>query len=416
MTLSSLYSGISGINAAGYTMSVIGNNIANSNTVGFKASYTSFADILSGSLGGSGGLQVGSGVNLTEIGTVFNQGNFERTTNGTDLAIEGSGFFMVADTTGTYYTRAGQFIMDAGGFLVNPNGQRLQGFGVDAAGTLLTTLSDLNVGQVSSSPQVTGTFGITANLDGSAATGDTYSTTVTVYDSLGAAIPLTLTFTKVVGANAWTYLASIPASMGSIDPTASGAGTVEFDTSGNLQTIDGAPAAADKAIFLDLTAGVGGADFTVDWDLWDASATSASTDLTGYATPSSTSFLFQDGYGPGTLQSIGVNEDGGIEGLFTNGQTRTLGQVLLADFISPWGLNKMGRSLYTESVNSGQPTIGNPGTGGRGEIAANSLEMSNTDMAAEFVRMITTQRAYQANAKVITTSDELLSVLMGIKR
>ena len=162
--------------------------------------------------------------------------------------------------------------------------------------------------------------------------------------------------------------------------------------------------------------GTGGADFTVGWDIWDTDVGAATTDLTGYASPNNTNALFQDGYGPGSVQGVSVNDDGQIMGLFSNGQTRILGQVLLADFISPWGLNKMGRSLYTESVNSGQPTIGNPGTGGRGEIYANSLEMSNTDMAAEFVRMITTQRAYQANAKVITTSDELLSVLMGIKR
>jgi flagellar hook protein FlgE len=324
---------------------------------------------------------------------------------------------MVADSTGTYYTRAGQFIMDDGGFLVNPNGQRLQGFGVeDVGGALQTTVSDLNVGQVSSAPQVTGTFAITSNLDGSASVGDTYSTTVTVYDSLGGAIPLTLTFTKLANSNSWDYSASIPTSLGTILAAATGTGSIEFDTGGNLTTVDSGAVGADRGFVLDLTPGVGGAPFTVDWDVYDAASTSATTDVTGYATPSSTSFIYQDGYGPGTLQSVAVNEDGGIEGLFTNGQTRTLGQVLLADFISPWGLNKMGRGLYTESVNSGQPTIGNPGTGGRGEVSANSLEMSNTDMAAEFVRMITTQRAYQANAKVITTSDELLSVLMGIKR
>jgi flagellar hook protein FlgE len=417
MTLSSLYSGVSGLNASGYTMSVIGNNIANSNTVGFKSSYTSFADLLSGSLGGvGGGLQVGRGVNLTEIGTVFNQGNFENTTNGTDLAIEGGGFFMVADSAGTYYTRAGQFILDEEGYMINPSGYRLQGYGIDATGTLQSTVGDINVANASSAPQVTSTFRIASNLDGSAATGDTYSSTVTVYDSLGAAIPLTLTFTKINALNAWSYTASIPGSMGTIDPALTGTGSVEFDTGGNLTTIDGAAAAADKGIFLDLTAGVGGAPFTVDWDLWDATATAATTDLTGYASPSSTSFLSQDGYAPGSLQTLSVNTEGEVEGLFTNGQTRVLGQVLLAEFISPWGLSKVGKSLYTESADSGQPIIGTPGAAGLGEVIANSLELSNVDMASEFVKMITTQRAYQANAKVITTSDELLSVLMSIKR
>ncbi len=414
MPLSSLYSGVTGINAAGYTMSVIGNNIANSETVGFKAGYTSFADILSQSLGGAvGGNQVGRGVNLTNIGTVFSQGSFENTTNGTDLAIEGEGFFMVADDTGNYYTRAGNFLIDDEGYMVNPSGYRLQGYGIDATGNLLTTAGDINVGQVSSAPQVTSEFRIAANLDGSAADGTTYSSTITVYDSIGSAIPLTITFTKLATGNAWDYEASIPTGMGTVDPV-SGQGSIEFDANGNLTTIDGAAASADKDIAIDLP-GTGGADFTVSWDLFDDTASAATTDVTGYAADSDTTFLYQDGFAPGSVQTISVDQDGRIVGLFTNGQSRTLGQVLLADFISPWGLTKMGRNIYAESANSGQPTVGSPGSGGRGRIAANSLELSNVDMATEFVKMITTQRAYQANAKVIATSDELLAALIQIK-
>jgi flagellar hook protein FlgE len=412
--LSSLYSGVTGINAAGYTMSVIGNNIANSNTVGFKSSYTSFADILSQSLGGAtAGNQIGRGVNLTDIATIFNQGSFENTANGTDLAIEGSGFFLVADNTGTYYTRAGQFIVDSEGYLVNPSGFKLQGYGIDSSGALLTTTGDINVSQVSSAPQVTGSFRILANLDGSSdiQAGDQYSTTITVYDSIGEAIPLTIIFTKRATGNAWDYEASIPSSMG----TATGTGSVEFDADGNLVSLDGTTGFSDKDIFIDLPGG-GGADFTVSWDIWDDDKSVATTDLTGYAAVSDTNGLFQDGYAPGAIQTISVDQDGQIVGLFTNGQTRTLGQVLLADFISPWGLTKMGKSLYAESANSGQPTLGTPGSGGRGMISSNSLEMSNVDMASEFVKMITTQRAYQANARVITTSDELLQELIMIKR
>jgi flagellar hook protein FlgE len=412
--LSSLYSGVTGINAAGYTMSVIGNNIANSNTVGFKSSYTSFADILSQSLGGAtAGNQIGRGVNLTDIATIFNQGSFENTANGTDLAIEGSGFFLVADNTGTYYTRAGQFIVDSEGYLVNPSGFKLQGYGIDSSGALLTTTGDINVSQVSSAPQVTGSFRILANLDGSSdiQAGDQYSTTITVYDSIGEAIPLTIIFTKLATGNAWDYEASIPSSMG----TATGTGSVEFDADGNLVSLDGTTGFSDKDIFIDLPGG-GGADFTVSWDIWDDDKSVATTDLTGYAAVSDTNGLFQDGYAPGAIQTISVDQDGQIVGLFTNGQTRTLGQVLLADFISPWGLTKMGKSLYAESANSGQPTLGTPGSGGRGKISSNSLEMSNVDMASEFVKMIITQRAYQANARVITTSDELLQELIMIKR
>jgi len=407
--LSSLYSGVSGINAAGYTMSVLGNNIANSTTVGFKGGYTSFADILSQSLGGAGGgNQIGRGVNLADVGTLFSQGSFENTANGTDLAIEGAGFFMVADDTGTYYTRAGQFIMDAEGYLVNPTGFRLQGYSADDTGTLLTTIGDLNVAQISSAPLETGSFRIVANLDGSLQQNDpgsVYSTTITVYDSIGSAIPLTLTFTKELAQGAWSWAASVPANIGSTADT----GTLQFNTDGLLTS-----PAADPTI--DITPLTGGAAFQVDWNIIDTTTGLPSGDITGYASANDTYGLFQDGYAPGTVESVAIEQDGQIVGLFTNGQTRTIGQVLIADFVSPWGLNKMGKSLFAESMSSGQPTIGEAGTGGRGSIAANALEQSNVDMASEFVRMITTQRAYQANARVISTSDDLLAELMQIKR
>lgn len=408
--LSSLYSGVSGINAAGYTMSVLGNNIANSTTVGFKGGYTSFADILSQSLGGAGGgNQVGRGVNLADVGTLFTQGSFENTANGTDLAIEGSGFFMVADDTGTYYTRAGQFIMDAEGYLVNPSGFRLQGYSADETGTLLTTIGDLNVAQISSAPLETENFRIVANLDGSLQENDpgsVYSTTITVYDSIGSAIPLTLTFTKTATAGEWDWAGSVPTNIGAVT---TGAGTLQFDTNGLLTS-----PATDPTI--DISPLTGGADFTVTWNIIDPTTGNPSLDITGYAAANDTYGLFQDGYAPGTVESVAIEQDGQIVGLFTNGQTRTIGQVLVADFVSPWGLTKMGKSLFAESMGSGQPTIGEAGTGGRGSIASNALEQSNVDMASEFVRMITTQRAYQANARVISTSDELLAELMVIKR
>ena len=414
--LSSLYSGVSGISAAGYTMSVLGNNIANSNTVGFKGGYTSFADILSQSLGGAGGgNQIGRGVNLADVGTLFTQGSFENTSNGTDLAIEGAGFFMVADDTGTFYTRAGQFIMDDEGYLVNPGGYRLQGYSADDSGNLLTTVGDLNVAQISSAPLQTSSFRAVANLNGSVAVGDpgsSFSTTITIYDSIGSAIPLTINFSKtnidlVNDITTWDYTASIPPSMGQIT-AGTESGSLEFDSSGQLINV-----ASDIQIGIEPS--TGGADFTIDWDIYDA-IDGITTDLTGYSSANDTYGLFQDGYASGTVESVAIEQDGQIVGLFTNGQTRTIGQVVVADFVSPWGLTKMGKSLFAESMSSGQPTIGVAGTGGRGSIASNALEMSNVDMASEFVRMITTQRAYQANARVISTSDELLAELMMIKR
>ena len=392
-------------------MSVLGNNIANSNTVGFKGGYTSFADILSQSLGGAGGgNQVGRGVNLADVGTLVTQGSFENTSNGTDLAIEGSGFFMVADDTGTFYTRAGQFIMDDEGYLVNPSGYRLQGYSADDSGNLLTTVGDLNVAQISSAPLATENFRIVANLDGSAVEnqpGSIYSTTITAYDSIGTAIPLTLTFTKTANAGEWTWDATVPPSMGTVS---AGSGTLQFDENGALVP----PTDADPTITIAGTPS--GADLDVTWTTIDPTSGALSGDITGYAAANDTYGLFQDGYAPGTVESVAIEQDGQIVGLFTNGQTRTIGQVVVADFVSPWGLTKMGKSLFAESMSSGQPTVGEAGTGGRGSIASNALEMSNVDMASEFVRMITTQRAYQANARVISTSDELLAELMMIKR
>jgi flagellar hook protein FlgE len=249
-----------------------------------------------------------------------------------------------------------------------------------------------------------------ANLDGRLQENDPgsiYSTTITVYDSIGSAIPLTLTFTKTANPGEWDWVASIPPSMD--NGGTSGSGTLTFDTDGNLSG-----PAADPTITIDPT--TGGAQFDVTWNIIDPSSGNPSSDITGYADANDTFGLFQDGYAPGTVESVAIEQDGQIVGLFTNGQTRTIGQVLIADFVSPWGLTKMGKSLFAESMSSGQPTIGVAGTGGRGSIASNSLEMSNVDMASEFVRMITTQRAYQANARVISTSDELLAELMMIKR
>jgi flagellar hook protein FlgE len=267
------------------------------------------------------------------------------------------------------------------------------------------------VSQISSAPLQTETFRIAANLSADAGINDQYATTITVYDSLGSAIPLTLNFTKTAidagtRETTWSYDASIPTDMGNVT---SGAGTLIFDSNGNLLS-----STANQTISID-PIGIGGATFDVTWELVDALGV-LTTDLTGYASESDTYGLFQDGYGPGTVESVAIEQDGQIVGLFTNGQTRTIGQVLVADFVSPWGLTKMGKSLFAESMSSGQPTIGEAGTGGRGSIAANALEMSNVDMASEFVRMITTQRAYQANARVISTSDDLLAELMQIKR
>ena len=414
--IGSLYSGISGLNANSLAMSVIGDNIANINTPSFKGNRASFASVLSQSLAGSTGNEVGRGVQLWGISSSWNQGSIETTSNPTDLAINGKGFFTVRDRTdgSIFYTRAGAFKTDNTGNLINPDGLIVQGYkatNVNPDGTFtLGPITDINVPQESvNPPQATTEVRIDLNLDAGSSVPDTYATTLSIYDSLGNSIPLTFTFTNT-GAGTWDAAASIPASAGT-GATINGAASVPltFDPSGNM-TAPGAD--ADVSITLN-----NGADSpqSVNWDLYDAAGGSLG-DITGYASPSLTAFQVQDGYTSGSLRGLSVDEDGVVTGVYSNGQLAPLYQVALTDFPSYWGLGKMGDNLYAESRASGQPIPGTAGTASLGSISPSALEGSNVDLATEFVKMITAQRAFQANSRVITTSDEILSELINLKR
>ncbi len=416
--IGSLYAGISGLNANSLAMSVIGDNIANINTTSFKGNRASFASILSQSLGGSAGNEIGRGVQLWGISSSWNQGSIENTTNPTDLAVNGKGFFIVRDGNAgsTYYTRAGAFNFDNGGNLVNPDGLLVQGYEVATVnpdGTFtLGAITDVNIPQESTNPpQATTEFRIDLNLNAGAAVGDTFSTSLTTYDSLGNAIPVTITFTNT-GPRAWTAAASIPASAGT-GATINGAASipVTFDSNGILT----APAPpADPTISLALTNGATTPQ-AITWDIYNDSGVSFG-DVTGYASPSVTAFQTQNGYASGSLRGVSVDEDGVVTGSYSNGQLVPLYQIALTDFPSYWGLAKMGNNLYAETRASGQPIPGIPGAASLGKISPSSLEMSNVDLATEFVKMITAQRAFQANSRVITTSDEILAELINLKR
>lgn len=410
--IGSLYSGISGLNANSLEMSVIGDNIANINTPSFKGNRSSFASVLSQSLAGSTGNEVGRGVQLWGISSSWNQGSVETTSNPTDLAINGKGFFTVRDRNdgSIFYTRAGAFNFDDLGNLINPDGLIVQGYeaaNVNPDGTFtLGSITDINVPQASTTPpQATNEFRMDLNLDAGAAVTDTYTTTLTAYDSLGNIIPVTITFTNT-GPGAWTAAPSIPASVGSA--TISDA-NFTFDPNGNLT----APA-ADPTVSLTLTNGSASPQ-TLTWDIYDDSNVSLG-DITGYASPSVTAFQTQDGYTSGSLRGVSVDEDGVVTGSYSNGQLTPLYQIVLADFPSYWGLGKMGDNLYAESRASGQPIPGTAGSASLGSISPSALEGSNVDLATEFVKMITAQRAFQANSRVITTSDEILSELINLKR
>ncbi len=407
--IGSLFAGISGLNANATAMTVIGDNIANVNTTAFKTNRSSFANVLSQSLGGSTGSDIGRGVEFWGTSPMWTQGSLENTGSATDLAINGKGFFIVNDSSGTsFYTRAGQFYLDEQGNMINPDDLIVQGYQIDASGNL-GNLANISIpGDRISPPAPTSMFTFDINLDGSAVTGTTYSTSQTVYDSLGNAIPLSLTFTKQAALGTWQVAASVPAPNGAVTIGGNPTATFIFDATGNLTT-----PAADQTLAITLNNGAATPQ-SVNWDLVDASGSLG--DITGYASPSNTTFQYQDGFASGVLRGISVDESGFVTAAYSNGQLTPVFQVALADFPSYDGLTKLGKNLYAESLNSGQPLSGVAGDGRLGNISPMAVEMSNVDLAQEFVKMITTQRAFQANSRVITTSDEILAELINLKR
>jgi flagellar hook protein FlgE len=415
--IGSLFAGISGLNANATAMTVIGDNIANVNTTGFKGNRASFANVLSTSLQGSGGSNIGRGVAFWGSTPSWSQGSVENTANATDMAINGRGFFMVNDQSGqTLFTRAGEFAFDRNGDLRNPDGLAVQGYEVTAVapdGTLtLGAIMNIGVPSESTSPPVaTDEFTMDINLDAGAAVTDTYSTSQVFYDSLGNAVPVTFTFTRaapVAPATAtWNVAAAIPASAGT--GAAVSVPSIGFDANGDMIV-----PAADATVTLTLTNGADSPQ-AINWALYDPAGPSLG-DITGYASASVTTFQTQNGFPAGSLRGVSVDELGVVTGAYSNGQMTPLYQVALADFPSYYGLNKMGNNLYAESLASGQALPGVAQSGRLGSISPSSVEMSNVDLAQEFVKMITTQRAFQANSRVITTSDEILSELINIKR
>ena len=425
--LTSLFTAVSGMDANGESLSVIGDNIANENTIGFKSSDVSFGDVLSQSMsGGSGTSQIGRGVQMTGVTPIFSQGSFQTSSNGLDLAIDGNGFFMVNDpnTGARSYTRAGQFSLDKNGNIVNPDGLDLQGYLADATGNITGTVGNLDVAAVQNPAVATTTANITANLDSSvtaaaawtfvggttsppAATQYNSTTTVTVYDSQGGAHPVNVYLAKTAN-NAWTAHYVYTDAAGNYQQAAT-TQNLTFNTSGAL-TADN-----DAATAFVWGGGVANGAITFDYGTSTAEGGTGLDGTTQYNSPFAVLNLIQNGYAAGALKNIAVGQDGTITGVFTNGQSRAVGKLALANFIAPTQLTKLGRNLYAESFGSGQPVIGAPDTSGLGKIDSNSLELSNVDLAGEFVKMIAAQRGFEANSKMITTSDQLLQTLTNLQ-
>jgi flagellar hook protein FlgE len=418
--ISSLFAGISGLNANATAMTVIGDNIANVNTIAYKSNSISFSNVLSTSLTGSDTSDIGRGVNVWNTSGAWTQGSLQGTGSATDLAVNGIGFFVVHDDSGDeYFTRAGQFYIDELGDMVNSDGLHVMGYDIDPTTGALGSLTQVSLpGDRQSRPQATSEFSFDINLDSGAQPGDTFTASQAVYDSLGNAIELTMTYTNVTDGE-WSCQASVPvADGGPIVPPASnvtinGADTitVQFDSDGNMTD---PPPPGNPQLDINLVNGAT-SPLQVDWSLYDALDQSYG-DLTGYASPSAVTFQYQDGFASGMLRGISVDEDGALSASYSNGQLVPLYMLALADFPSYEGLDKMGGNLYAESLESGQPLHGVAGNGRLGNISPGTIEMSNVDLSTEFVNMITTQRAFQANSRVITTSDEILAELINIKR
>ena len=405
--ISSLFTGVTGLSGNSEAMGVIGDNISNVNTVGFKGSKAVFSDIFSTILSnGSTTSQLGRGSQLQGTIQEFSQGSFESSSNALDLALDGSGFFVVNNGAGNFYTRAGQFRLNDDGLVQAITGEILQGSSI-SNGVVSTSTTDIDLAGVQSSPQATTTFTLGANLDASATAATTFTSPVTTYNSVGTQIIVSLQFTKVSGANQWTY--AVSPSDGTV--TSGASGTVTFDTSGALSS-----PTTDQSIVIDFSAAsTPAATQTLTWDLVDASG-NTNGKLTGFAAASNNNSLVQDGFTTGTLVGLTVATDGKISGLFNNGQTAELFQVALADFLAPSGLTRQGSNLFAESADSGQSVLGFAETGGFGSVVGQSLELSNVDLAEQFVTMIQTQQAFQASARIITTTDDLLTEAVNLVR
>lgn len=575
--LSSLFAGVSGLNANGTALSVIGNNIANLSTVGFKGSKATFADLISSSIsGGSGAIQTGIGVALTSVQGNFSQGSLATSSNVLDLAIDGNGFFIVEDAQGgTFYSRAGLFRLDRNNNVVDPTGFKLQGFLADTAGTITGTIGDISLPSTTASPRATTTALVAANLNSATAPtgvrgnvvasaasttttaggnnsftvnvngdgaqtitvangltgsalataiqnavralvpndpfkaaayagftasvnasniftftsgmtgttnnsttgtgtvvvtangGDTlaanlnmltptsttgtdflladppassnFSTSMTVFDSLGNSHLLTTYFTKV-GENSWNYNTVAAASdvvtanyhSSNIDTSLGivrvGSGTLTFGTDGTLDrestvirydtgTAAGTSGAIPGSLQVDFTGAT--QDQLITMNFGSSVTTDGGSGLDGTTQFGSTSALVQqtqDGFAAGSLQAFSVDANGIINGRFSNGQLRALAQVVLARFPDPIGLTRTGKNTFAQSGNSGQPVTGTPDSAGLGRVLSNSLELSNVDLGESFIDMIAAQRGFQANSRVITTSDEILQELVNLKR
>ncbi|MCE9573231.1 MAG: flagellar hook protein FlgE [Deltaproteobacteria bacterium] len=423
--LNSLYIGASGMTAHGGAISIVGDNISNSSTIGYKRMRAQFSDVLGGTLDGH---RLGSGVRLGGTQTRYDQGQIQQTGSSLDVAIRGKGFFLVKGEhdgrVASYYSRDGQFHVDEQGYVVGTSGLRLQGYLVDAAGVQGTAATDMQIAGKQSPPQATTSAKLSLNLDSGAvppAAWDptdpqgtsSYATSATVYDSLGTAHRVDV-YMRAQGAGAWEYHAMVDGGQltgGTAGvPTEIASGSLTFNASGALDT---QTTGASSASFIGATP-----NQAIDFNFGDPIAAGGTgvAGTTQYSGPSVTNANDIDGHSAGKLVDVAVHDDGTLEGVFDNGEQRPLARIALAMFGSEDGLTRAGDGLFAETAESGQPLVDVAGSGGRGGLSGGALEGSNVDLGEELVTLIAYQRAFQGNARTVTTADEMLQEVSNLKR
>lgn len=460
----SLYAGVSGMQNHQTRLDVIGNNVANVNTTGFKRGRVNFQDMISQQMSGAaspttevGGVnpkEVGLGVTVAAIDTVFTQGNLQTTGVSTDIAIQGNGFFVMKNGEESFYTRAGAFSLDSEGTLVNPaNGMRVQGWMADEINGQMVlqtagSTEDLIIPVGSKDPaKATENVNFACNLNKNtpeilegASPEDiargTWSTEQKIYDSFGNEHMLNVSFTRVVGnPNQWQATVVIDPDMAEESQTRVGLNTtdgqentflINFDNTGTLQSVTdsaGNLTNPEGQIVLQTSFNVIGANPDADGNPTRQTLNinlgtigSQKNTITQSASTSSTKAFYQDGYTMGYLDNFKIDSSGIITGVYSNGTNRTIGQIALATFANQGGLEKAGDNTYVESNNSGMANIGTSGIAGKGSMLAGALEMSNVDLTEQFTDMIVTQRGFQASSKTIQTADTLLDTVMNLKR
>lgn len=416
---------VAGIKASGTSLEIIGNNISNAGTTGFKSSRGEFADVFATSLLGSSSNAVGKGVAVSGVSQAFTQGNISFTNNVLDMAINGGGFFVLNDDGTNVYSRAGNFQVDRSGYVVNPDGNRLQIFNTTSAGVPTSGLADLQIDSSLIQPAPTSLVNISANLDSralvpatpwpgagfdafasppTAPSSDMFnaSTSATIYDSQGNAHVQSIYFVKAAAPNAWDVHTLIDG------VSTSGPDTVTFDSSGQIAAAS-LPFQVNIAGWTPLDengVATGAAAQTFDVDL---------SVLSQFGSDFSVTNIEQDGFTTGQLSGVEVGDAGIVFARFTNGQSRALGQVALSSFTNSTGLQPLGGSIWGETFASGQPIFGGPGTNGLGTVQSGALEDSNVEVSQELVNMIVAQRNFQANAKVIQTEDAITQTVINLR-